>query len=427
MKRHSRAGISDVVVVMLVLFALLLAAPAITLYTRIAAKKETHAQIETRINRQVEHQTKIAGEIRAALVPGGFDPELETADMKQAAKTAALSAKNFLQGGADGNVWADFLALFDDEEELGYPKDFTPKTLQQMVLKMIPPVDLVQLSERVTRTTELVADKAKETAEEIGPKLKDEYVKLLQEINADIAEVDAKQQKENATFTQESNARNAATQDLRTKKDEIQLAYAIWERKVKNEISSLQFDLDEFKRKEAVNFARITDVGEVLRTSTNGKTVWIKLGSRDGVVAGMRFKVGNKGIHGSITDKGRIEVLRVYPEMAEASVTRLTSARSPILAGDRLANPFFHPRRSVVVQILGPERASGLMSRPEAENRIEAIGGTVRDRFSTDLDFVVVMTEDLSDVPEDAAAEELAKRMDVPIYSAEDLFPYLEE
>ena len=292
---------------------------------------------------------------------------------------------------------------------------------------MIPPVDLVQLSERVTRTTERVADKAKITAEVIGPKLKDDYVELLQKINTRIAEVDADQQKENATFTQESNAINSATQDLRTKKDKIQLDYLIWERKKKNEISSLQFDLDEFKRKEAVNFARITDVGEVLRTSTNGKTVWIKLGSRDGVVAGMRFKVGNKGIHGSITDKGRIEVLRVYPEMAEASVTRLTSARSPILAGDRLANPFFHPRRSVVVQILGPERATGLMSRPEAENRIEAIGGTVRKRFSTDLDFVVKMSEDLADVPDDEAALELAERMDVPVYRAEDLFPYLEQ
>ena len=429
MRHRTRAGISESVVVIFVFLALALLAPAIICYNLIDAKRNIHIGLHEKIKHEedVTHPALIQ-RMRDAVETGatGFDPAPEKTYMPDRTHAAKDAAALFL-GGQDpaGDVWANFTAEVKRANADWEAPEARPANLQQMATFMVPFVNAMSLDERVSQTPEQTAEKELQTADAIGPKLDDPY----KEIQTDHAEkernVTTAQQGEDAQFNQESTDFNdritRVTQQIEDKKVEGRL----FERKTNNDIGKLTAELEEFKRKEAVNFARIREVGEIFKTSTDGKTAYTRLGSRDGVRAGMHFSVGNRGTFEDVTVKGRVQVRRVWPEMAELEVVDLKSDRSPILTGDLLVNPFFRPGRPVIVQILGPERAPGVMGKRDAVNRIEEIGGVVRDAYSTDVEFVITMGDEMS--ADDARALALARRMDVPVYDALDLFHYLED
>lgn len=431
MRHSSRAGISEAVVVIFVFLALALLAPAVVCYNLIDAKTNIHKDLHEKIEAEGAEggkQTQLIQRMRDAVETGatGFDPQPEATYMPDRTKAAMDAAAAFLAGGEGGDVWGDFVAEVKRADPNWEAPETRPANLQQMATFMIPFVNDMSLDERVSQTPEQTAAKAVTTAGAIGGTLRRPYDEIQTGITEKDRDVSTAQQEETRVYDQEIARIGQDIATVTQQIEDVKLKGRLFDRKTTNEIYKLTGQLEEFKRKEAVNFARIRDVGEIFNTSTDGKTAHTKLGSRDGVVVGMHFHVGNKGRHENVEPKGRVQVRRVWPEMAELEVVSLRHERSPILTGDLLVNPFFRPGRPVIVQILGPERAPGVMGKLDAIGRIEEMGGVVRAAYSTDVDFVITMGEEIASA-DDIEALRLARRMDVPVYRAADLFDYLED
>lgn len=430
MRHSTRAGISEAVVVVFVFMALALLAPAVICYNLIDAKRSIHQDLQDKIKAEEnEVRPAVLQRMRDSVEYGatGFDPESSSNDMMVRTEAARKAADAFRMGQAEGgDVWGDFLAEVKRARPEWEAPAERPANLQQMAVFMIPFVNDMALEERVWQTPEQTATKRKDTADTIGPKLPVPYQQVQNEINEKERKVTTDQGAEDAAFNQESAAINEELARVTAEIAAKDLEGRRFERDANVEIGRLTVQLEEFKRKEAVDFARLSSVGEIFNTSTDGKTAHTRLGSRDGIRAGMHFDVGNKGLHDDVAVKGRVQVRRVWPEMAELEIVDLKNERTPILSGDLLVNPFFRPGRPVIVQIVGPERVSGVMGRTDAVNRIEELGGVVRTAYSTDVDFIVNMGGDL-DAPEDIRSLSLARRMDVPVHLAADVFHYLED
>jgi hypothetical protein len=479
MKHRSRAGLSEVLVVIVALAAILLAVPAVVLYNQIAAK----AKVQAELRAEIKHLTGVEQARRNALQEAvekgasGFDPQKDTNDYVARALAAAKEIEAFRVGTAPTTApaaampeaapaappnappapgdqegatpaptpapaaqalpdyWTKFHEQFMDETQL--KQLGRPATLELMVMAMIGPVAKVQLQEKVSRARELTAAKELEVAKAIADKpaggtlskLAEPYENLITLLEADLKAITDAQKLEDENHPRKIEGINKEIQDMDAKLEENKLAQARLERDKKTLIAQLTGKLEEFKRREAINFARIRDVGEVFHTSTDGRTAMIRLGSRDRLKTGMRFRVGNRGLHGAITDKATVEVRQIWPEMAEVEVVRTADATTRVLSGDRLVNPFYHPRRAVVVRLLGEETVPGAgvkLSKSRAAQRIEALGGIVRPRFTPDVDLVILMSEEMV-APEDVEDREAARVTNVPTYSAREMFGYLEE
>jgi hypothetical protein len=98
--------------------------------------------------------------------------------------------------------------------------------------------------------------------------------------------------------------------------------------------------------------ARPEPLGEVVRVASNGRNVYINLGSRQGVARGLTFSIYDRNSSAS-RPKAKIEVARVISdELSEAQVVESERA-DPILPGDKLVNLVFKPGRQKRVALAG--------------------------------------------------------------------------
>jgi hypothetical protein len=191
-------------------------------------------------------------------------------------------------------------------------------------------------------------------------------------------------------------------------------------------IGKLQSELAEGRVQTASVPPRLVSYGRILRPDAQQRAAFIDVGSQHRVVPGLRFLVGRVGMLGEYEFKGGVEVSRVFPEMSEVTIRALVDPDRPLVQGDELVNPFYHPKRPVVVAFVGEPIAAGLpLTTQEATQRIRAIGGEVRDKVGHDVDFVI-MTHNYE---QDAwrAGFDQARLLNLPLVEARSMYRFLVE
>ena len=155
------------------------------------------------------------------------------------------------------------------------------------------------------------------------------------------------------------------------------------------QIASLNRDYEtvvaEVRKFEKVTFEKPD--GQV--TSSDGRTrhVFVDLGSEDRLRVGLAFSVFPPRSHGGLGDKskGSIEIVDILgPHSAEARIVS-DRLKDPIIAGDIIYSPLWHPGKQRHFALIGPLDVDGNGSddRPWVLSIIEQAGGVVDEELET--------------------------------------------
>ncbi len=148
-----------------------------------------------------------------------------------------------------------------------------------------------------------------------------------------------------------------------------------------------------------IDEGQLTD-GEVVRLVGNNE-VFINLGSKQHIVLGMTFNV-----YGSTAEmrpdalgqvpqgKATVEVTRIGETTSTARIIRSTPGRA-VVEGDLLVNPVYDRNKEYTFFVFGQFDLDGENGTSELEteivnSRIKEWGGTIRDKFAGDIDFLVL-------------------------------------
>ncbi len=148
-----------------------------------------------------------------------------------------------------------------------------------------------------------------------------------------------------------------------------------------------------------IDEGQLTD-GEIVRLVGNNE-VFINLGSKQHIVLGMTFNV-----YGSTAEmrpdasgqvpqgKATVEVTRIGETTSTARIIRTTPGRA-VVEGDLLVNPVYDRNKEYTFFVFGQFDLDGENGTSELEteivnSRIKEWGGTIRDKFSGDIDFLVL-------------------------------------
>ncbi|HVS36432.1 MAG TPA: hypothetical protein VMS17_12775, partial [Gemmataceae bacterium] len=175
------------------------------------------------------------------------------------------------------------------------------------------------------------------------------YTKLVADVNTTLT-------KAQADFTTEHEARGKAEAELKKANDEVA--------RVNKELLDLKASVNEQQQK--LDTSRLEQPAEgkpiptdwkIVRMDRSGKEPFINLGSAQGVQPGLTFSIHAQGPDGRPVpaSKGTLEVLNVVgPDLSQAQIVNVKdSFKNPILPGDYLYNPIFHPGKEQHVAIAG--------------------------------------------------------------------------
>jgi flagellar basal body-associated protein FliL len=250
----------------------------------------------------------------------------------------------------------------------------------------------------------------------------------------------------NNRITEVTNTYNTNKATLQAQVDklqgEIDLELAKFrddERRETGKIRKMQHDLDQMRQKEVIKHRVNVAHGKVLRPDVAQKVAYIDLGSRDRVQPGLRFMAARTGREGKFEFKALLEVKKVWLDTSEVAIVRAYPGGGPVIDGDMIINPFYNPRRPVIVGFAGHkgDRAFNLklaennpkplrFSAREAANRIKEIGSEARMDVTLDADFVL-FTE-VSDEHRSRDQWEDYKKavlLEIPLADAAEYYEYL--
>lgn len=262
---------------------------------------------------------------------------------------------------------------------------------------------------------------ALETAKKREPEIQQSREKTVAEIQVDIQAKGADLQRLNAEFETKRQAEEEEARKANEEREGLEKKHKDEMIRIENQINELKRQLEEVKRREVIRYD-VTEVhGEVYQVDTEGRRVFITIGSAQRVVKGLRFRLAVPGDYGRLQYKGEIEVKRVWPNHSEAAITAAYDAEHPIVRGDLLVNPLFDTRRPKVVAFAG-EPASHQIKYTvnEATRRILEIGSAVRDQATIDLDFLI--TTDAYEGHRDFLK---AIELQIPVAAAQEVLHFL--
>ena len=121
--------------------------------------------------------------------------------------------------------------------------------------------------------------------------------------------------------------------------------------------------------------------GEIMRVADGGQTVWLDLGSADGLQEGTPFSVipADTVKVSKATPKARLQVTKIVDaHLSQAKATDL-SPRNPIMTGDKIYSPAWRAGRSVGFALVGSMDVDGNFQDDTEMIRdlIQASGGRI--------------------------------------------------
>jgi hypothetical protein len=189
---------------------------------------------------------------------------------------------------------------------------------------------------------------------------KEEQVKQFQEqmkkVSADAAAEHTKFEDQYARIKADNDGIQKQMDELRTAHDEAIKTLEDQKTQLKNQISKLEGSIDKL-RKGVPNpdqFAQPAD-GRITWINQRYGTVWVDLGSADGLRPQVTFAVAQAGLQDAAEaeQKGSIEITRILgPHMAEARVTK-DDSKDPLVPGDRIFSQVWDRGRQVGIGIAG--------------------------------------------------------------------------
>ncbi len=129
--------------------------------------------------------------------------------------------------------------------------------------------------------------------------------------------------------------------------------------------------------------------GEIMRVADGGQTVWLDLGSADGLKEGTPFSVipADTVKVSKATPKARLQVTKIVDaHLAQAKATDI-SPRNPIMTGDKIYSPAWRAGRSVGFALVGSMDVDGNFQDDTEmiKDLIRASGGRVDAIMDTKL------------------------------------------
>lgn len=426
-------GISMTVVNLLVCVTIVLCFTAIFLW----AQSSDLATLQTQLRADKAYEdgldTRIQEEIKANLEPTGV-----TLSPEELASLTSLKSEEEVR-----NRRKTILAAKE-----GDPQDLAAKreesglysTLESLLIEQAGRISVTQLRhERAKLEAELA--KAYSDIRTTGkPEIlrdKEQYKARLQTM---IKDMDDKIREVDNTYATRKAALTAQAEQLRTSIEEEQASFRDFERRETGKIRKIRNDLEQMKQKEVIQHRVNVAHGKILRPDVNQKSGFINLGSRERVTAGLRFKVARLGREGKFEWKADIEVKKVWLDTSEVAIVRAYEGAGPVIDGDLIVNPFFNPKRPVIVAFAGHvgDRTFNIrssennpkllrLSAKEAANRIREMGSEARMTVGLDADFVLFTEVNASPETSREAFPDYRRaiQLEIPIADAADYYDFL--
>lgn len=275
--------------------------------------------------------------------------------------------------------------------------------------------DIKKESERVTAAQGELA-KLQELRKTEGEEFKKETARLT----AHNEEIDKKHAEERATMKKGFDDKiEQLNVDISKLQGELEKAKAQLRRK-DGEIGILRKKLDDIIRPQRMRTVAFQSDGKVIQTKPEDNIVYINIGTKDRVVAGLTFSVysGEKGMpqlrkdDGTIVEaeklrgKAQIYVIQPYEKISMCRIDWVASAGDPIIAGDQVANLAFDAERTYRFVVVGDFDLFGAGTPQESDGEyvkqlIRKFRGEMTKDVDDQTDFLVIGTK-----PQDVAAAE---------------------
>ncbi len=265
--------------------------------------------------------------------------------------------------------------------------------------------------------------KSRETVAPEIPKKKEEMIAVLQKEIARLNEEIAREKTQyNERKTKFNEDKTKAEGEIATEVEK----YAADEIKINNEIRELKRQLEELKVKELIKHEINFVHGKILKPDVPNKIAFINIGSRERVVPGLKFLVGNRGVQGKFEYKAKVEVKKAWMTYCEVAIIESYDRERPVVEGDGIVNPLFSKDRPIILAFVGEDRPLRLRySVDEAARRIKEIGSEVRKDVSLDVDYVVFTEAGSQKTRESYDPFKKAVFLEIPIADATDIFRFL--
>lgn len=175
----------------------------------------------------------------------------------------------------------------------------------------------------------------------------------------------------------------------------------------------------EIAKQKVYDPSEDTQDGAIVLSDPTSEKVYIDIGKDAKILPGFKFDVYRFATKGDIVSVGRIEVQRVMDKMSLAAVLE-QNRLNPIVAGDVLINPVYHPKSSIHFVFTGNFKISKITNE-KAKKLIEEMGGVVEDKITAKTHYVVVGKEKGEEDPLYAEAT----RFRIMLISEETLLRYI--
>jgi len=265
--------------------------------------------------------------------------------------------------------------------------------------------------------------KSRETVAPEIPKKKEESIAVLQK---EIARLNEEIAREKTQYNERKTKFNEDKTKAETETAAEVEKYAADEIKVNNEIRELKRQLEELKIKEIIKHEINFVHGKIIKPDVPNKIAYINIGSRERVVPGLKFMVGNRGVQGKFEYKAKIEVKKAWMTYCEVAIIESYDKDKPVVEGDHIVNPLFNKERPIIVAFVGEDRPLKLRySVDEASRRIKEIGSDVRKEVTLDVDYVIFTEAGVQKTRESYDPYKKAVFLEIPIADATDIFRFL--
>jgi NAD-dependent DNA ligase len=188
------------------------------------------------------------------------------------------------------------------------------------------------------------------------------------------------------------------------------------------EIERLRFQIEEAIVRETIEHDIMHPHGKIVRNDPANMIAFIDIGKTKRVQPGMIFLIGKRGKKWKLTYKAKIVVKKVMKNFSQVRILKLYDPTIPVVEGDKIYNPFFSPKRPLVVVFAGKDDPELRYTLEEAKGRIIELGSIVREEVDLQTDFVVVASGADED-PNYIKAQQLS----IPLVKAKEIFKFLGE
>jgi len=127
--------------------------------------------------------------------------------------------------------------------------------------------------------------------------------------------------------------------------------------------------------------------GSILAVNADLGAAWIDLGYNDRLTVGMQFDVRNAS---SNALKGRLQVVSVDADRAEARVVSQVDQYDPVRENDLVLNAVYDPNRKPVATLLG--NGFGKYNANDIRSMLARVGVEVREEVTSETDYLLLGT-----------------------------------